>query len=171
MTGKWFERHQTSFSFYKRRPKRYNGLPKNRGADMKYQSAAPNEDAPNRRRRRFFLRPSVVLCANGANAHLKLIPVEMTLKLAKILRWPEKNIHKIFIPQKNIHFSQNPQKYWNSEFWTKKMGRAYVHVKISEYPPWALNTASCDEKHSTTAYRGITMFHNMKWVNSIHNPW
>ena len=38
---------------------------------MKYQRAAPNEDAPNRRRRRFFLRPSVVLCAN---AHLKLIP-------------------------------------------------------------------------------------------------
>ena len=24
----------------------------------------------------------------------------------------------------------------------------------------ALNTASCDEKHSTTAYRGIIMFHN-----------
>ena len=41
---------------------------------MKYQSAAPNEDAPNRRRRRFFLRLSVVLCANGANAQLKLIP-------------------------------------------------------------------------------------------------
>ena len=75
MTGKWFERHQTSFSFYQRRAERYNGLPKNRGADMKYQSAAPNEAAPNRRRRRFFLRPSVVLCANGANAHLKLIPV------------------------------------------------------------------------------------------------
>ena len=52
---------------------RYNGLPKNRGADMKYQSAAPNKDAPDRRRRRFFLRPSVVLCANGANVHLKLI--------------------------------------------------------------------------------------------------
>ena len=26
----------------------------------------------------------------------------------------------------------------------------------------ALNTASCDEKHSTTAYRGIIMFHNIK---------
>ena len=34
-----------------------------------------------------------------------------------------------------------------------------------------LNTASCDEKHSTTAYRGIIMFHNnIKWVNSIQNP-
>ena len=52
-----------------------------------------------------------------------------------ILWWPQKNIHKIFIPPKNIHFSENPKKYWNSEFWTQKIDRAYVCVKISEYPP------------------------------------
>ena len=35
----------------------------------------------------------------------------------------------------------------------------------------ALNTASCDEKHSTTAYRGMIMFHNIKKsIYSIHNP-
>ena len=32
----------------------------------------------------------------------------------------------------------------------------------------ALNTASCDEKHSTTAYRGIIMFHNIKKVNLLY---
>ena len=36
----------------------------------------------------------------------------------------------------------------------------------------ALNTASCDENHSTTAYRGIIMFHNIKKksIYYIHNP-
>ena len=35
----------------------------------------------------------------------------------------------------------------------------------------ALNTASCDEKHSTTAYRGIIIFHNIKKsIYYIHNP-
>ena len=37
-----------------------------------------------------------------------------------ILWWPLQKIHKIFIPQKNIHFSENPKKYWNSEFEPKK---------------------------------------------------
>ena len=45
---------------------------------------------------------------------------EMTLKLTLILWWPQKNIHKIFIPPKNNHFSENQKKYWNSEFWTQK---------------------------------------------------
>ena len=46
--------------------------------------------------------------------------IEMTLKLAQFCDDPKKNIHKIFIPPKNIHFSENPKKYWNSEFWTQK---------------------------------------------------
>ena len=46
-----------------------------------------------------------------------------------------KNIHKIFIPQKNIYFSVNPKKIEIQNFEQKKIGRAYVCVKISEYPP------------------------------------
>ena len=35
----------------------------------------------------------------------------------------------------------------------------------------ALNTASCDEKHSTTAYRGMIMCHNIKKsIYYIHYP-
>ena len=47
----------------------------------------------------------------------------------------QKNIHKNFIPQKNIHFSENPKNIEIQNFEPKKMGRAYVCVKISEYPP------------------------------------
>ena len=36
--------------------------------------------------------------------------IEMTPKYSPILWWPSKNIHKIFKPPKNIHFSENPQK-------------------------------------------------------------
>ena len=57
-----------------------------------------------------------------------------------ILWWPHKNIHKILIPKKNIHFSENPKKYWNSEFWTPKNGPSLHMCEISEYrpppPPW-----------------------------------
>ena len=65
------------------------------GVDMKYQSAAPNEDAPNRGRRRFFLRPIVVLCANGANAHLKLIPATRScfIQICVITRCVIKVLH------------------------------------------------------------------------------
>ena len=34
----------------------------------------------------------------------------MTLKLAQFCDDPQKIIHKIFIPPKNIHFSENPKK-------------------------------------------------------------
>ena len=34
----------------------------------------------------------------------------MTLKLAQFCDDPQKNIHKFFIPPKNINFSENPQK-------------------------------------------------------------
>ena len=45
--------------------------------------------------------------------------IEMTSKYSLILWWPPKNIHKIFILQKYLVF-WNPQKYWNSKFWTPK---------------------------------------------------
>ena len=41
-----------------------------------------------------------------------------------------------FHTQKNIYISENPKKYRNSKFGTlTKMDRAYVCMKISEYPP------------------------------------
>ena len=64
----------------------------------------------------------------------------MTLKLAQFWDDPKK-IHKIFIPQKNIHFSETPQNIEIQNFEPKKMDRAYVCVKISEYPPppWVMS--------------------------------
>ena len=50
---------------------------------------------------------------------------------------PQK-IHKIFIPPKNINFSENPKKYWNSEFWTPKNGpslRMCENIRVSPPPP------------------------------------
>ena len=60
----------------------------------------------------------------------------MTLKLAQFCDDPQKNIHKIFIPPKIFIFLK-PQKN-NIEiqnFEPPKIARAYVCVKISEYPP------------------------------------
>ena len=48
---------------------------------------------------------------------------------------PPKISTKSSNPPKIFIFLKPPQKYWNSEFWTKKIARAYVCVKISEYPP------------------------------------
>ena len=59
----------------------------------------------------------------------------MTLKLAQFCDDPPKNIHKIFIPPKNIHFSDTPKNIEIQNFEPKKIARAYVCVKISEYPP------------------------------------
>ena len=60
----------------------------------------------------------------------------MTLKLAQFCDDPQKNIHKIFIPRKNINFSENPKKYWNSEFWTKKKWAEPTYVwKYQSTPP------------------------------------
>ena len=47
----------------------------------------------------------------------------------------KKNIHKIFIPPKNIHFSQNPQKYWNSEFQTPKNSLSLCMCENIRVPP------------------------------------
>ena len=42
-----------------------------------------------------------------------------------------KNIHKILIP-KNIHFSENPKKYWNSKFWTPKNDPSlYENIRVT----------------------------------------
>ena len=60
--------------------------------------------------------------------------IEMTLKLAQFCDDPQ-NIHKIFIPPKNIHFSENPKNIEIQKFEPPKIARVYVCVKISEYPP------------------------------------
>ena len=57
----------------------------------------------------------------------------MAPKYSRILWWPQKYIHKIFIPQKIFIFLKTP----NIEilnFEPQKMTRAYVCVKLSEYP-------------------------------------
>ena len=39
---------------------------------------------------------------------------------------------------KNIHFSENPKKYWNSEFWTQKNGpslRMCENIRVPPPPP------------------------------------
>ena len=44
--------------------------------------------------------------------------------------WPAfQNLHT----PKSIHFSEDPQKYWKSIFWTQRIARAYVYLKITEY--------------------------------------
>ena len=50
-----------------------------------------------------------------------------------------KNIHKIFIPQKFFIFLKTPKTIEIQNFEPQKIARAYVCVKISEYPPWDLN--------------------------------
>ena len=61
--------------------------------------------------------------------------LEMTLKLAQFCDDPPKNIRKIFIPQKNILFSENPKKYWNSEFWTPKKSPSLRLSENIRVPP------------------------------------
>ena len=47
---------------------------------------------------------------------------------------PKKYPQKFHTP-KNIYFSENPQKIEIQNFEPQKMDRAYVCMKISEYPP------------------------------------
>ena len=56
-------------------------------------------------------------------------------KTSPILWWPPKKYPQNLHIQKNIHFSENPQKIEIQNFEQKKIARAYVCVKISEYPP------------------------------------
>ena len=59
----------------------------------------------------------------------------MTLKLAKFCDDLKKNIHKIFIPQKSFIFLKTYKNIEIQKFEPQKIARAYVSVKISEYPP------------------------------------
>ena len=70
---------------------------------------------------------------------------------------PKKNIHKNLHTQKNIHFSQNPPppKIEIQNFEPQKMGRAYVCVKISEYPP---GTSPCNDVTSRWINRRSQLF-------------
>ena len=60
----------------------------------------------------------------------------MTLKLAKFCDDPQKISTKSSYPQKIFIFLKTPKNIEIQDFEPKKMGRAYVCVKISEYPPW-----------------------------------
>ena len=46
-----------------------------------------------------------------------------------------KNFHKIFMPQKIFIFLKTPKNIEIQNFEPQKIARAYVCVKISEYPP------------------------------------
>ena len=59
----------------------------------------------------------------------------MTLKLAQFCDDPKKISTKSSHPPQKINFSENPKNIEIQNFEPKKMGRAYVCVKISEYPP------------------------------------
>ena len=59
----------------------------------------------------------------------------MTSKYSPILWWPQKNIHKIFIPKKIFIFLKTPKNIEIQNLEPKKMDQAYVCMKISEYPP------------------------------------
>ena len=47
----------------------------------------------------------------------------------------QKNIHKTFIPQKILIFRKTPKNIEIQNFEPQRMTRAYVCMKISEYPP------------------------------------
>ena len=64
----------------------------------------------------------------------------MTPKYSQILWWPKKNIHKIFIQKKIIIFLKTQKNFEIKKFDPIKMVRAYVCMKISEYPTWGLPT-------------------------------
>ena len=59
----------------------------------------------------------------------------MTTKYSPILWWPPKNIHKIFILKKILFFLKTPKIIEIQNFEPKEITRAYVCMKLSEYPP------------------------------------
>ena len=61
----------------------------------------------------------------------------MTLKLAKFCDDPKKISTKSSYPKKIFIFLKTQKNIEIQNFDPKKMGRAYVCSKISEYPPWA----------------------------------
>ena len=93
----------------------------------------------------------------------------MTLKLALSCDDPppqKKNIHKIFIPPKIFIFLKTPKNIEIQNFEPKKIARAYVCVKISEYPPPppGRNPAlcKCDNKGLTSIWAKICAY---TWVS------
>ena len=68
---------------------------------------------------------------------------------------PKKISTKSSSPPKNIHFSENPQKILIQNFEPQKMGRAYVCVKISEYPPPHTHTPLGTEADQGLLERGF----------------
>ena len=70
--------------------------------------------------------------------------IEMTLKLAQFWDDPQKISTKSSYPQKIFIFQKTPKNIEIQNFEPPKMDRAYVCVKISEYPPplpgpWAMS--------------------------------
>ena len=59
----------------------------------------------------------------------------MTLKLAQFCNEPKKISTKSSYPKKIFIFLKTPKNIEIQNFEPKKMGGAYVCVKISEYPP------------------------------------
>ena len=59
----------------------------------------------------------------------------MTLKLAQFCDDPKKYPQNLHTPKKIFIFLETPKNIEIQNFEPKKMGRAYVSVKISEYPP------------------------------------
>ena len=76
-----------------------------------------------------------------------------------------KNIHKIFIPPKNIHFSEIPKNIEIQNFEPKKIARAYVCVEISEYPPppWGCTF------HIKTVFRSFVLANSVDPVYMMRN--
>ena len=64
----------------------------------------------------------------------------MTLKLSKFCDDPQKISTKSSYPPKIFIFLKTQKNIENQNFEPQKMDRAYVFVKISEYPPWAFCT-------------------------------
>ena len=73
--------------------------------------------------------------------------MEMILKLAQFCDDHQKISTKSSYPPKNINISENPKKYWNSEFWTppppQKKGpslRLCENIRVPPPPPpWAVS--------------------------------
>ena len=65
----------------------------------------------------------------------------MTLKLAKFYDDPKKISTKSSYPKKIFIFLKTQKNIDIQNFEPKKMGRAYVCVKVSEYPPGSVDLA------------------------------
>ena len=80
-----------------------------------------------------------------------------------------KNIHKIFIPQKIFSFLKTQKNIEIQNFEPKKMDRAYVCMKISEYPPGVGPTHVYDyiSKYSQKCLHEDLLFGEMLRVRTL----